>query len=73
MAKRTDLPDTAAGLAKEAQKVRQELSDARLAHALQKLDSPAKLRSLRRRLAHILTLQNQAAKPSKKELIKEGS
>ena len=60
-----DLPTNRPGLEKEVVKLRQELQEARLAHALQKLDSPAKLRQLRRRLAQVLTaLDADADKPA---------
>jgi ribosomal protein L29 len=65
MAKVNDLPDTAQGLAKEVEKLRKELADARVSHALQKLDSPVKLRELRRRLARVLTLQRNAQEGTK--------
>lgn len=57
-AKTTELPKTVAGLAKEADRLRGELSKARTALALEKLDSPVKLRNLRRQLARALTAQS---------------
>ena len=62
MAKTEDLPTTPAALTKEAEKLRGELKQARLDHALQKLDSPAKLRALRARLARVLTMQHAQTK-----------
>ena len=53
-----DLPQGPAALDKEIAKLRGELDKARLAHSLQKLDSPAKLRTLRRRLAQLLTVRS---------------
>lgn len=47
-----------AALAKEAVKLRTELAQAKRDHALQKLESPAKLRTLRRQLARVLTAQH---------------
>jgi len=52
-----ELPATPEGLAKEAAKLRAELRQARLDHVLQKLSSPATLRSTRRQLARVLTVQ----------------
>lgn len=65
MPKTTDLPKTADALQKEADKVRKELADARRDHALQKLDSTAKLRKLRVRLAQVLTMQSKLTKEQK--------
>ncbi len=56
---RSSVPTEPAALAKEAAKLRSELAQAKLEHALQKLDSPAKLRKLRTRLARVLTLLRQ--------------
>ena len=56
---RQDLPTTVDALTKEAAKVRKELAEARRQHALQKLDSTAKLREMRARLARILTVKRQ--------------
>ena len=53
-----DLPQGPAALDKEIAKLRGELDKARLAHSLQKLDSPAKLRTLRRRVAQLLTVRS---------------
>lgn len=52
------LPTAPAALAKEAAKLRTELAHAKRDHALQKLESPAKLRTLRRQLARVLTAQH---------------
>ena len=60
----TDLPTNRPGLEKEAAKLRAELSEARLAHSLQKLDSPARLRQLRRRLAQVLTVLEASPAPA---------
>lgn len=62
MAKAPDIPTTAEGLAKEEAKLRQAIADARLSHALQKLESPATLRTMRARLARVLTMQRQLTK-----------
>lgn len=56
-----ELPTTSEGLAKEAVKLRAKLRQDRLDHALQKLSSPATLRSTRRQLARVLTLQRAGA------------
>lgn len=61
-AKNTEIPKNLDGLAKEETKLREELSKARLDHSMQKLESPAKLRALRRRLARVLTMQRQLTK-----------
>lgn len=61
MSPQEELPTTPQAIAKEEVKLRQELAETRRAHALQKLDSPAKLRKLRRRLARILTMKNAKA------------
>ena len=50
-------PPAVSPLEKEEAKVRAELSQARRDHALQKLESPAKLRTLRRQLARVMTAQ----------------
>lgn len=60
MAKDT-LPTTLAELKTEEQKVRAELQSKRLDHSLQKLGSTATLRTLRTRLARILTMQTIVA------------
>ena len=51
------VPKPAAGTkpTTEVGKVRQELSELRRSHALQKLDSPSKLLQTRRQLARLLT------------------
>lgn len=64
MSPKDDMPTTPQALAKEAEKLRTELAEARRNHALQKLESPATLRTLRRRLARVLTLQSQSTKES---------
>ncbi len=58
MSPKQDLPTTPQALAKEADKLRTEIAEAKRNHALQKLESPATLRTLRRRLARVLTLQS---------------
>jgi ribosomal protein L29 len=57
MSEKYTVPTTPAALEKEVDKLRGELAEARRSHALQKLESPAKLRTLRRRLARVLTVQ----------------
>jgi ribosomal protein L29 len=63
MSPREELPTTPQALAKEAEKLRGELAEARRNHALQKLESPATLRTLRRRLARVMTVQSQSQSP----------
>lgn len=48
-------------------KLRQELQEARFSHSLQKLDSPAKLRTLRRELARALTREKMTPPGNPKE------
>jgi ribosomal protein L29 len=60
MSPKAELPTTPQALAKEADKLRAELAVAKRNHALQKLESPATLRTLRRRLARVLTLQSSS-------------
>ena len=61
---KTNLPTNPADLKKEEAKVREELRQARLEHSLQKLSSTATLRTLRARLARILTMQRTLEKGS---------
>lgn len=60
-----DLPKTEAEAVKEAARLRGELAESKRKHALQKLDTPGTLRTLRRQLARVLTVQHALAASAK--------
>jgi ribosomal protein L29 len=60
----TELPKSAGELAKLEEKLRTELRELQLNRALQKLDSPARLKLVRRDLARVLTMKSLAEKES---------
>lgn len=57
--KMTEIPKTASELDTLEQKLRAELRTLELNRALQKLESPAKLRHVRRDIARVLTMKSQ--------------